>query len=144
MSLNYELKPATKKDIPLLKKFKLNTILYKEKDVSPKEKKRILKYVDETTKKYLNKYQTINIPNKIIGSLLIREYEDGIILDEIYIIKEYRYHKIVSSILKELTSSYSKIYLYVYKDNQVALNLYLKYKFKIIEELDTRYLMKYI
>ena len=144
MFLNYELKPATKKDIPLLKKFKLNTILYKEKDVPPKEKKRILKYVDETTKKYLNKYQTINIPNKIIGSLLIREYEDGIILDEIYIIKEYRYHKIGSSILKELTSSYSKIYLYVYKDNQIALNLYLKYNFKIIEELDTRYLMKYI
>lgn len=144
MSLNYELKPATKKDIPLLKKFKLNTILYKEKDVPPKEKKRILKYVDETTKKYLNKYQTINISNKIIGSLLIREYEDGIILDEIYIIKEYRNHKIGSSILKELTSSYSKIYLYVYKDNQIALNLYLKYNFKIIEELDTRYLMKYI
>ena len=144
MPLNYELKPATKKDIPLLKKFKLNTILYKEKDVPPKEKKRILKYVDETTKKYLNKYQTINISNKIIGSLLIREYEDGIILDEIYIIKEYRNHKIGSSILKELTSSYSKIYLYVYKDNQIALNLYLKYNFKIIEELDTRYLMKYI
>ena len=64
-------------------------------------------------------------------------------LDEIYIDKEYRGNQIGSNIIKNLQEENNIIYLYVYKENK-AYNLYLKLGFKVIEETQTRYLMKHI
>ncbi len=143
MNNNYQLIPATINNLQLLKEFKLKTILNNEENISIEEKNKILKYVNQTTSQYINDYQLIVVSNKIVGCLLLREYEDGKLLDELYLIPEYRNQHIGTSIIMKIISTFPIIYLYVYKENKIALNLYLKYQFKIIAETKSRYYMQY-
>lgn len=143
MNNNYQLIPATINNLQLLKEFKLKTVLNNEKNISIEEKNKILKYVNQTTSQYINDYQLIVVSNKIVGCLLLREYEDGKLLDELYLIPEYRNQHIGTSIIMKIISTFPIIYLYVYKENKIALNLYLKYQFKIIAETKSRYYMQY-
>lgn len=143
MNNNYQLIPATINNLRLLKEFKLKTILNNEENISIEEKNKILKYVNQTTSQYINDYQLIVVSNKIVGCLLLREYEDGKLLDELYLIPEYRNQHIGTSIIMKIISTFPIIYLYVYKENKIALNLYLKYQFKIIAETKSRYYMQY-
>lgn len=143
MNNNYQLIPATINNLQLLKEFKLKTILDNEENISIEEKNKILKYVNQTTSQYINDYQLIIVSNKIVGCLLLREYEDGKLLDELYLIPEYRNQHIGTSIIMKIISTFPIIYLYVYKENKIALNLYLKYQFKIIAETKSRYYMQY-
>lgn len=143
MNNNYQLIPATINNLQLLKEFKLKTILINEENISIEEKNKILKYVNQTTSQYINDYQLIVVSNKIVGCLLLREYEDGKLLDELYLIPEYRNQHIGTSIIMKIISTFPIIYLYVYKENKIALNLYLKYQFKIIAETKSRYYMQY-
>lgn len=143
MNNNYQLIPAIINNLQLLKEFKLKTILNNEENISIEEKNKILKYVNQTTSQYINDYQLIVVSNKIVGCLLLREYEDGKLLDELYLIPEYRNQHIGTSIIMKIISTFPIIYLYVYKENKIALNLYLKYQFKIIAETKSRYYMQY-
>lgn len=143
MNNNYQLIPATINNLQLLKEFKLKTILNNEENISIEEKNKIFKYVNQTTFQYINDYQLIVVSNKIVGCLLLREYEDGKLLDELYLIPEYRNQHIGTSIIMKIISTFPIIYLYVYKENKIALNLYLKYQFKIIAETKSRYYMQY-
>lgn len=143
MNNNYQLIPATINNLQLLKEFKLKTILNNEENISIEEKNKILKYVNQTTSQYINDYQLIIVSNKIVGCLLLREYEDGKLLDELYLIPEYRNQHIGTSIIMKIISTFPIIYLYVYKENKIALNLYLKYQFKIIAETKSHYYMQY-
>ena len=143
MNNNYQLIPATINNLHLLKEFKLKTILNNEENISIEEKNKIFKYVNQTTFQYINDYQLIVVSNKIVGCLLLREYEDGKLLDELYLIPEYRNQHIGTSIIMKIISTFPIIYLYVYKENKIALNLYLKYQFKIIAETKSRYYMQY-
>lgn len=143
MNNNYQLIPATINNLQLLKEFKLKTILNNEENISIEEKNKILKYVNQTTSQFINDYQLIVVSNKIVGCLLLREYEDGKLLDELYLIPEYRNQHIGTSIIMKIISTFPIIYLYVYKENKIALNLYLKYQFKIIAETKSRYYMQY-
>ena len=143
MNNNYQLIPATINNLQLLKEFKLKTILNNEENISIEEKNKILKYVNQTTSQYINDYQLIVVSNKIVGCLLLREYEDGKLLDELYLIPEYRNQHIGTSIIMKIISTFPIIYLYVYKENKIALNLYLKYQFKIIAETKSHYYMQY-
>ena len=79
-----------------------------------------------------------------VGCLLVTKKDDGVILDEIYLEEEYRNKGIGSSIIKNyvLDNDYN-IYLWVYKDNIKAFNLYKKSGFKIKEETDSRYYMEF-
>ena len=143
MNNNYQLIPATINNLQLLKEFKLKTILNNEENISIEEKNKILKYVNQTTSQYINDYQLIVVSNKIVGCLLLREYEDGKLLDELYLIPEYRNQHIGTSIIMKIISRFPIIYLFLYKENKIALNLYLKYQFKIIAETKSRYYMQY-
>lgn len=74
---------------------------------------------------------------------MIRKIDDGLLLDEIFIEKEYRNNGIGSSIIKNyVLDNDDNIYLWVYKDNIKAFNLYKKLGFKIKEETNSRYYME--
>ena len=75
--------------------------------------------------------------------MLLEKYEDGILLNEIYIDKKYRRKGIGTNILTNILNNNSKVYLWVYKENYNALNLYKKLGFKIKETSKNRYFMKY-
>ena len=142
-SKNYKLESATKGDIELLISYKLASILDYAKDLPKEEIEKITNYVKTTIPKQINDYNIIIINNKKVGCLLLEKYEDGILLNEIYLDKNYRRKGIGTNILDNILYNNSKVYLWVYKENFIALNLYKKLGFKIKETTETRYFMKY-
>ena len=139
----YSLKPASTKHIPTLIKYKMDTILKYAKNIQKEELEKITNYVNISIPKQLSNYKLIVVENKEVGCLLVREYKEGVLLDEIYIEEAYRNMNIGTTIIKEIINNNKTIYLYVYKDNIKACELYKRLGFKIIEESESRYFMQY-
>ena len=139
----YKLEAATNNDKELLIKYKLATILDYCNNIDNEEKEKINNYVQKAITQQINNYQVIKINNKIIGCLLLENYEDGILSNEIYLESAYRKKGIGTEILTNILETNPKVYLWVYKENEVALNLYKKLGFKIKEITETRFFMKY-
>ena len=140
----YKLENASIKDIEKIKKYKLNTIFEYAKDLDKEEVEKINNYVNKTISNQIFEYKNIVLNNIIVGSFLITKNENGLLLDEIFIEEQYRNKGIGTSIIKDVVSkSNSNIYLWVYKDNIKAFNLYNKIGFNIKEETDSRYYMEY-
>lgn len=140
--MNYNLRNANIKDIQILIKYKLNTIMEYANDLTKEENKKIINYVNNNIPKQINNYQMILINNKIIGAVSINNIDDGILLDEIFIEKDFRNKGIGSNIIKKIIENYDTVYLWVFKLNYKAINLYKKMGFKIVQETETRYYMK--
>ena len=141
--MNYQLIKATKNNKEELIKYKLASILDYADTLSEEEKKRIINYVNENIPKQIKDYQMISIDDKVIGCLLVTNHEDGTLLDELYINPEFQNRGIGTNIIKDLMRSEFNIYLWVYKNNTKAFNLYQKLGFNILEETENRYYMKY-
>lgn len=140
----YKLENASIKDIERIKKYKLNTIFEYAKDLDKEEVEKINNYVNKTISNQIFEYKNIILNNIIVGSFLITKNENGLLLDEIFIEEQYRNKGIGTSIIKDVVSkSNSNVYLWVYKDNIKAFNLYNKIGFNIKEETDSRYYMEY-
>ena len=140
----YKLENASIKDIERIKKYKLNTIFEYAKDLNKEEVEKINNYVNKTISNQIFEYKNIVLNNIIVGSFLITKNENGLLLDEIFIEEQYRNKGIGTSIIKDVVSkSNSNVYLWVYKDNIKAFNLYNKIGFNIKEETDSRYYMEY-
>lgn len=140
---DYKLECATKNDIELLISYKLTTILDYAKDLPKEEIEKITNYVKTSIPNQIDDYEIIIINNKKIGCLLLEKYEDGILINELYLDKNYRRKGIGTNILNNILNNNSKVYLWVYKENTIALNLYKKLGFKIKETTETRYFMQY-
>ena len=141
---NFKIETATINDLERIKYYKLKTIVEYAKSLSEEEMTKIDNYICESVPNLIKDYKNIIYNKKIIGSILIRKIDDGLLLDEIFIEKEYRNKGIGSSIIKNyvLDNDYN-LYLWVYKDNIKAFNLYKKLGFKIKEETDSRYYMEF-
>lgn len=141
---NFKIETATINDLERIKYYKLKTIVEYAKSLSEEEMTKIDNYICESVPALIKEYKNIIYNKKIIGSILIRKIDDGLLLDEIFIEKEYRNKGIGSSIIKDyvLNNDYN-IYLWVYKDNIKAFNLYKNLGFKIKEETDSRYYMEF-
>ena len=140
----YKLENASIKDIERIKKYKLNTIFEYAKNLDKEEVEKINNYVNKNTPKQVFEYKNIVLNNIIVGSFLITKNENGLLLDEIFIEEQYRNKGIGTSIIKDVVSkSNNNVYLWVYKDNIKAVNLYNKIGFNIKEKTDSRYYMEY-
>ncbi len=141
----YKLENASIKDIERIKKYKLNTIFEFAKDLDKEEVERINNYVNEIVPKQILEYKNIILNNIVVGSFLLTKNEPGLLLDEIFIEKQYRNKGLGASIIKDIISkTNNNVYLWVYKDNIKAINLYNKLGFNIKEETGSRYYMEYI
>ncbi len=140
---DYKLKCATKDDIELLISYKLESILEYANDLPKEEIEKITNYVKTKIPRQIVDYKIIIIDNKKVGCFLLEKYEDGVLLDEIYLDKNYRRKGIGTNILNNILNNNSKVYLWVYKENTSALNLYKKLGFKIKETTENRYFMQY-
>ena len=141
---NFEMENATINDLDRIKHYKLKSITEYAKNLSEEEMTKINNYICESVPALIKEYKNIIYNKKIIGSILIRKIDDGLLLDEIFIEKEYRNNGIGSSIIKNyVLDNDDNIYLWVYKDNIKAFNLYKKLGFKIKEETNSRYYMEF-
>ena len=141
--MNYKLIKSSSKDIEKLIEYKKRTIFEYAKDLSEDETNKINNYVKTNVPKLLNDYSNIVVDNKVIGCLLLTNKDDGILLDEIYLEEEYRNKGIGTDIIKKVLSDNNIVYLWVYKENNKAISLYKSLGFKMIDETDSRYYMKY-
>ena len=142
-NMDYQLECVTMDDIELLTSYKLASILDYAKDMPQEEIEKITNYVKTTIPTQIADYKMIVINNKKVGCLLLEKYEDGILLNELYLDKNYRRKGIGTTLLNSILSNNSKVYLWVYKENTLALNLYKKLGFQIKETTETRYFMQY-
>ena len=141
--MNYKLMKANIDDVSILIDYKLKNIFDYAENLSLEEIKQINNYVKSNVPKEIDDYRVICINDKKIGCLLVVNKDDGVLLDEIYLEEKYRNKGIGTSIIKKILSNYNIVYLWVYKLNTRALSLYKKLGFKIIDETETRYYMKY-
>lgn len=117
-------------------------IIVRFKDVLEEEKDAINDYIYSNFDKNFDSYQIIEEDGKKIGYVCYYNYEDGVLLDEIYIIDDYRNKGIGGNIIEKLVKE-SNVYLWVYKDNVKAISLYEKLGFKELDSTETRLFMKY-
>lgn len=141
--MKYELINSSKNDIERLIKYKKETIYEFANNLSEEEINRINNYIITNVPKLLDNYLNIVINNKVIGCVLITNKDDGKLLDEIYIEEKFRNKGIGTSIIKDIIRENTIVYLWVYKENKQAISLYKKLGFKVIDETDSRYYMKY-
>lgn len=141
--MKYELINSSKNDIERLIKYKKETIYEFANNLSEEEINRINNYIITNVPKLLDNYFNIVINNKVIGCVLITNKDDGKLLDEIYIEEKFRNKGIGTSIIKDIIRENTIVYLWVYKENKQAISLYKKLGFKVIDETDSRYYMKY-
>ena len=141
--MKYNLLNATNNDIDYIKKSKLYNILKYADDLQKDEIMRINSYVDEHIPVEITDYKIIMCSNDRVGCLLVTKKDDGVILDEIYLEEEYRNKGIGTEIIKNILKNNFIVYLWVYKKNIKAISLYKKMKFKIIDETENRYYIKY-
>ena len=142
--MKYELIKSSKQDIDRLIEYKKATIFDHAKDLSNEEIDKINNYVTSEVPKSIYDYCNIIVNNKIVGCLLLTEVDDGKLLDEIYLEEEYRNKGIGTNIIKNVISNTNIVYLWVYKNNIKAVELYKRLGFTIIDETETRYYMKHI
>ena len=141
--MNYKLVSATENEIDLLIKYKLASIFDYAYNLDENETNKIKEYINNTVPEELNDYKLIKINDEIVGCLLIEPYEDGVLLNEIYLTNDYRGKGIGTDILNDILSNNEIVYLWAYKNNVRAIKLYKKLGFNVIEETDTRVFMKY-
>ena len=143
-SVNYQLEPAGNGDVERIRKYKLASILDYAGDLNQAELDRINRYVDEQLPKQLGYYQNVVCDGVTVGSILVRQIDDGLLLDEIFIEKKYRGRGIGSSVIKNILShSNDSVFLWVYKTNVDAIRLYRNLGFVVVDETNTRYYMAY-
>ena len=143
--IRYILVKAAKKDIPRLIQYKKDIIYMYTNDLLEDEKNKINEYVTNSVSEMFKDYYNIVLDDKIIGSILLKDIQEGKLIDEIYIEKEFRNNGIGTDIIMKAVkkSNNKNIYLWVYKENIKAVSLYKRLGFKIIDETESRYYMEY-
>lgn len=128
------IKKAKKKNLDLLIKYKLETIIPYIKDND--EKLKIISYVNNFMKdNYVYAYIIYNNFTIIGGYLVYNNF-----LDLLYIENEYRGCGYGSKIVKKVSQDI--LYIWIMKENKRALNFYKKFNFIKVGEKNNRYLLK--
>lgn len=143
--MNYKLKKAKLDHKEILYNYKILNILDFNK-MTAGEKERVNKYIFDSIINHVDNYRLIIVDNKIIGVYCSYIKDNHIFLDEIYIEKEYRNLGIGTNLIKKEIENANltkmNLKLWVYKDNEKAVNLYKRLGFIIEQDTETRYLMK--
>lgn len=134
--LDYKIVDAKDKDSDILTSIKLVTMIDDEMDkiLSYNEKEKIRKSVVKNIEMTCEQYKIIYVGKKIAGAYVVMPYEDGFIIDEIYLFKEFRNQGIGTEIINRIKKEYPIIYLWVYKNNKKAIRLFTKLGFFVISD----------
>jgi GNAT superfamily N-acetyltransferase len=132
--LDYKVVNAKEKDIDILTSIKLVTMIDDEMDkvLSYAEKTKIRKSIDKNIERTCELYKVIYVDNKIAGAYLVLPYDDGYMIDEIYLFEEYRNNGIGTKIIQELIKEYRTLYIWVYKNNKNAIRLVERLGFMLV------------
>ena len=120
----YELVDSTSNDIQNIIDYKCDNIFMYDYDLNDEEKGRIRKYVENDILVELDNFKMIKVEDILVGTVGVIDYEDGKMIDEIFILEEYRNRGIGTDIINNILNKNNKVYLWVYIDNVRAVKLY--------------------
>ena len=142
--LEYKIVEAKEKDIEILSSIKLVTMIDDDMDkaLSFEEKSKVRRSVLKDIKKTFTSYKLIYIGKKIGGAYCLTPYENGLMIDELYLFKEYRNQGIGTNILEKLKKDIPILYVWVYKNNKEAITFFTNKGFIPIKNGRTT-IMKY-
>lgn len=131
--MDYRLVDAKLKDIELLTSIKLITMIDDDLDkkLSHDEREKIKDNIEETLRKDYHNYKIIYIESNIAGVYALIPYLDGLMLDEIYLFKEYRDNGIGTRLINKMKFQTTKLYVWAYKNNKKFLSLLDRLGFEI-------------
>lgn len=141
----YKIKNAENNDVDLLLDMKLDIIFNSEEivDLDRNEMEKLVNYSEEEIRDNLQNYKLVFEDNVLVAMYAVIDYDNGKLIDTIYVKQDFRNNGIGTKILnKIIKTNYQSLYLWVYKSNKSAINLYRKIGFSKIEETETRFLMK--
>ena len=101
----------------------------------------IVMFESKKIDKYIGEYTVVYDNDTFIGCFKLTEDEDGYELDDLYIVEELRNKGYGTKILEECIKK-TPLTLYVFKNNKIAYDLYQRYGFEVIEDLEDRVKMK--
>ena len=135
--------PSTLDDIELLKRHKKESVLTYAKNLTEAEKTQIERYIEEEIPKQIGLSKIIKRDRETIGSFFTRPYENGVLIDELYLEEKWRNKGIGTQLIKSVISKNEGVYLFVYAKNEKAILLYKRLGFKVVKEQGEKFLMKY-
>lgn len=141
----YKVKDAEFKDIEILTSIKSVTMIddVMDKKLAYQEKIKIKNNILLNIQENYKNYKLIYIESKIIGAYALINYLDGFMIDELYLFSEYRNQGIGTQIINELIEKNRKLYIWVYKDNVLALKLFRGLGFTTATESERLLILKY-
>lgn len=141
--MEYVLKKSNDSDVERISNYELYNILKYANNASDNEKREIEDYVKKNVLKEIKDYQNIIIDGNIVGSILIIDDEGKISIDELFIEEKHRNKGIGRTVVKDIINNYDEVYIWVYKKNLNAIDLYEKIGFIKIDETENRVHMKW-
>ena len=140
MELLYEC--ATIQDIEPL--YQLNQELIDAyEDTSSIEYEKVLSWVRRKITTQITGYTRVRHNGETVGYYRLVPCNDGLELDDLYILKPFRNQGIGSQILHRCCESGKPLMLYVFSKNTRAIRLYRRFGFKISQEVSpTRFIMR--
>ena len=130
--IDYKVCNARQKDIELLTSIKMVTMLDDELDkkLSFDEKEKIKNNIVLNIEQNYKNYRIIYVDQEIAGAYAVIPYEDGQMIDEIYLFEEYRNKGIGSDIITNLVVNCRYLYVWINKNNIDAIRLFERLCFK--------------
>ncbi len=141
----YITQQAEIKDVDLLLDAKLDIIFNSEEviELDQRDMEKIVNCTEEEIRENIQDYKLLLKDTEIVGLYSISNYEDGKIIDMLYVLPNYRKLGIATWIIDSIVkSNFQPLYLWVYKSNNIAINLFKKRSFKIEEETKYKFYMK--
>lgn len=141
----YKIENAELKDVDMILDCKLD-IIFNSDEITLIEKSDMEKLVnccEEEIRENLKDYKMVYEQGKLVAIYAINDYNDGILIDTLYVMPNIRKNGVASNILNGIIAqNFKPLYLWVYKNNDIAIRLCKKYNFNIEEETEHRYFMK--
>lgn len=105
---------------------------------------KIIPQVEERIKNHIEDIYRIYHDEQHVGYItLIKMDNDVVQIDDFYIFEKFQRKGYGSEVINTLTKRYSHLQLYVFRNNPIAIKLYKKFNFEIIDQDVIMYKMKY-
>ena len=130
---------AEQRDLPLL--FALNKALIEEyEDLTAIDLPRVLGWVEKNLQAHLSDFRRVLYDGELAGFFCLSEGE----LDSLFLLPEFRGKGIGTEVIRHCQDASPSLFLYVFRRNTRAVELYKRMGFQIAKEVGTtRYIMEW-
>ena len=142
----YFLKNAEEIDVDLILDMKLDIILNNERvfNMNKNELEKEVLEAEENIRENLNNYQLIEINKDTIGFMYLADLDNEIIIEYMYLLKEYRDKEILMYILKDIIKkNYKPINIQINKNDKEFQEICKNLGFVEDEEFENEIVMRY-